>query len=1097
VNALMPFLVLTLPLLAVDTSDTRMLREPAVSKDHIAFMYDDDLWVANIDGTGAHRLTTHPGTETQPRFSPDGTTIAFTAEYGGNQDIYIVDVRGGSPRRMTWHPAQDAVRDFTPDGSAILMSSSRYNFAGRNEPTLYLLPVSEGMPKSLGMPLGHMASLSPDGKRVAYTPMPEPHRQWKNYRGGLTTRIWISDLDDLSVTEIPKGEAGSNDASPMWIGDKIYFDSDRAGERNLFSYDPATGAIEQLTRFDEYPVLNPADGAGKIIYEHAGSLRLYDVAAETDTRLTLAVASDLNEARPRYEQAVDHLRHLSLAPTGKRVLAEMRGEVFSLPVEKGDPVNLTQSPGAHEREPVWSPDGRYQAWLSDVSGEYALYLKTRGEEGEPRAIALEGGGFYDDLAFSPDSEKIAYLDNQMAIYILDIASGTCTEVARETEYGPPIFITPSFSWSPDSKWLAYDRRPEGLIRSVYLYELASGRSTMVSDGLSEVSNPVFDRGGEYLYFFASTDAGPVADWFSLFSADMEVSNTVFMAVLSKKTASPLARENDEEPLPEPEEAEEPEPKKKKGKKDEKAADGKEADKGPTVEIDFDDLDRRIIALDTPAGSNRQLTAGENGTIFYLHVQASPAGGLGQPAELHRYTLASRKATPVISGIADYTLSGDGKKIAYAAGPRIGVIDAGAKGANPGDGMLALDGVRVRIDPREEWPQILREAWRINRDYFYAANYHGVDWDAMYEKYAGFVAHCATRADLNRVIRWMCSELAVGHHRNPGGERLVDPEQIPIGLLGADFAIDSGRYRFEKVYGGPSWNPNIRAPLTEPGATVEAGEYLLAVNGVDLAPPDNIYARFVHSAGHAVRLTVGPDPGGEGSREVTVVPIADDDQLRRMDWVEGNIDRVTEATNGRAGYVFVPNTGGGGHAYFKRYFYPQSHREAVIIDDRWNAGGLIADYVIDHLRRPLLSYWATPYGRDIPQPKVAVQGPKVMLINERSSSGGDMLPWMFDKLDLGTLVGKRTWGGLVGVMGFPVLMDGGTVTAPNIAIWTPEEGWVVENVGVPPHIDVELDPVAYMEGRDAQLEKAIEVIMDQLPPEPPSLPDRPPYPVRNQ
>jgi tricorn protease len=627
-------------------------------------------------------------------------------------------------------------------------------------------------------------------------------------------------------------------------------------------------------------------------------------------------------------------------------------------------------------------------------------------------------------------------------------------------------------------------------RTVHIYSLSDDRSRPVTDGLSDASEPVFDAGGKYLFFFASTDAGPVNQWFAQSNADMRAQRSLYLAVLPKGLPSPLARESDEEKAAE---------EKKEEKKDDK----------PTpkfkVKIDFDGLDQRIVAVPGPAGNYRSLQAGPAGQVYYLEAPQSQPREPGQGgATLQRFDLKKRKAETMQAGVASYVLTPDSKKVLLFAPPeswsivetaKLGAPAPAATAAGAGRDKLNTEAIEVRVEPRAEWKQIFDEAWRINRDYFYATNYHGADWPAMRKKYEEFLPHLTNSGDLYRVVRWMLSELAVGHSFTTPGERFTERKPVPGGLLGADFEIVEGRYRFKKVYGGLNWWPELRAPLTAPGVDVKAGEYLLAVRGAELKAPTNLYSLFENTANKSIEITVGPSADGKDSRTVTVEPLPDEGGLRNLSWVEGNLKKVTEATKGRVAYVYVPNTAGSGHAYFKRYFFPQADREAVIVDERFNGGGQVADYYIDHLRRPFTSYWATRHGADFKTPGAAIHGPKVMLIDETAGSGGDLLPWMFRKEKLGQLVGKRTWGGLVGMLGFPTLMDGGRVTAPDLAIWTEDGGWVVENEGVPPDVEVEQTPADVIAGKDPQLEKAIALVLKELEDRPAKQPKRPPFPER--
>ena len=1073
----------------VNIKDTRLLRQPAVSQNHIAFVYANDLWLANIDGTGVRRLTSDEGLESNPVFSPDGELIAFSAEYDGNVDVFVVPVEGGVPKRLTWHPLPDIVCDFTPDGSAVLFISQRSVFTNRHF-HLFTIPLKAGFPKNLKIPRVYRAAYSPDGARLAYTPLGERFHQWKHYRGGTVSTIWLYTFSDHSVEKIPQPEGRCNDTDPMWIGDKIYFRSDRNGEFNLFSFDIKSKEIKQLTSYSDFPIIKASAGGGKIIYEQAGYLHLYDPQQASSKKLTIGVAADLLEVRPRYVKGFKYIRNGSISPTGARAVFDFRGEISTVPAEKGDPRNLTNTAAAHERYPVWSPDGKYIAYFSDESGEYELHIKQQDGKGEVRKFKIKKAGFYEYPVWSPDSKKICFADNSLTLYWMDVKTGAVKKIASQYLYGPRGFTIIRGVWSPDSQWIAYTLNTAAYISKVYVYSLEQDKSHPITDGLSDVSEPVFDKSGKYLYFFASTDAGPIKHWFAMSIEDMRMTRSIYLAVLQKDIPSPLAKESDEEEGPEKKDEEKKEKPKKKEAKKEESKPEKE------FSIDFDGLNYRILAIKVPAGNYFNLRAGEEGQIFYLDAPTTTYVFQLLTAEgtkLHKYDLKKREDKIIMSEVNAFEISADKKKILYKSKDTLGIAPV-ADEIKPGKGKLNIDAIEVLIDPRAEWKQIFHEAWRINRDYFYDPNMHGANWDEMYQKYAAFLPHLSCRSDLNRVIRWMCSELAVGHSYLGGGDFLSQPKSVPGGLLGADYSIENGRYRFKKIYGGLNWNPELRSPLTEPGVDVKEGEYLLGVNGKELHPSMNLFSMFENTAGKMVEITVGPNPDGKGSRTVSVVPVKTEYALRNRDWVEGNIKKVDEATGGRVAYVYVPNTTTLGHTYFKRYFFPQVHKDAIIVDERFNGGGSVADYYIDLLRRPLVCYWAMRYGADLKTPSASIQGPKVMLIDETAGSGGDLLPWMFHKFKLGKLIGKRTWGGLVGVLGFPILMDGGYVSAPNLAIWT-EDGWIVENVGVPPDIEVEQLPADVIAGKDPQLEKAIEVIKEELRKNPPKKLKRHPYPVR--
>ena len=1055
----------------IDPDDTRLLSQPAISEDHIAFIYAHDLWVADADGSNPRRLTVDEGEESSPYFSPDGKLIAFTAEYDGNTDVFTVPLEGGIPTRLTWHPESDITRGFTPDGNSVLFISQRSVYT-RGLVQLFTVPVEGGYPEQLEIPHAYHACYSPDGQYMVYTPHIDAFRQWKNYRGGRISTLWIFSFEDHSVTEIPKPPGGCNDIDPMWIGDIIYFLSDREGEFNLFAYHVNTQEVSQLTRFDDFPILNASYQGNQIIFEREGYLHRFNLSDNSAQKITVGIAADLLELRPRYVKGNNYIRSANISPSGVRAVFDFRGEIITVPAEKGDPRNLTESSGAHEKFPAWSPDGKNVAYFSDASGEYTLHIKSQDGRGEARSIPLTGTGFYADLQWSPDGEKICYTDNGRNLYVLDVGSGNIAKIDTDQIYGPGPFREIFGDWSSDSKWVAYTRLNRTNFHQVFLYSVDDGQSYAISDGMSDATEPVFDPGGKYLYFFGSTDAGPVVDWFALSSADMEMTRNIYLFTLKKETLSPFARESDEVEIEE-----------------ENGEDEGEAEEKPEeeqlLEIDLDGIQNRIIDVPVEAGNYYGLGSAKEDELLYI------VNSNGKRT-MHKYDIREQKDEEVAE-MDGYVLSADRSKMLYRSGGSWGIADAGTK-PSPEKGMLNTGAIEVKIDPSAEWPQIFDEAWRINRDYFYDPGMHGADWTAMKEKYAQFLPHLSCRSDLNRVIQWMCSNLAVGHHRVGGGETLDEPERVGGGLLGADFAVEDNRYRIKKVFEGLNWNPNLRSPLTEPGLNVRAGEYILAVDGKELTAGENIFKFFENTDGKIVELEVGPEPDGSGSREIRVVPVGSESSLRNRDWVEGNLARVTEATGGQVAYVYVPNTAGAGHEYFKRYFFPQSDRKAIIVDERFNGGGLIADYYIDILSRRYQSHWTMRYTQDFKTPTASIQGPKVMLINELAGSGGDMLPWMFSKFEMGKLIGKRTWGGLVGTLGFPELMDGGYVNAPNLAIWT-KEGFIVENKGVPPDIEVEQTPAEVIKGIDPQLEKAIEVVIEALEENPPPDPERPPYPDR--
>ena len=1058
----------------IDTKDTRMLQQPAISADHIAFIYAEDLWVANLDGSQPRRLTVDEGIESNPVFSPDGKTIAFNGQYDGNTDVYVIPVEGGIPKRLTWHPAADLVRGFSPDGKSVLFISQRALFTNRYF-QLFTVPVTGGPATQLEIPNAFYADYSPDAKYMAYVPTPDQFRQWKHYRGGGISRIWQFSFADKSIVKLPQPDGGCNDVQPNWAGNAIYFRSDRNGEFNLYAYDVSSKQIKQLTDFKDFPVLNISSGNGKIIYEQAGYLHIYDPATASSKKLTIGIAADLLELRPRFAKGAKYIRSADISPTGARAVFDFRGEIVTVPAEKGDYRNITNTTAVHEKYPSWSPDGRSIAYLSDATGEYQLDIQSQDGRGEVKSIKLTGTGFYANPRWSPDSKKIAYVDNGRNLYLLDIATASIKKIDADEYYAPGVFRDIFSDWSADSKWIAYTKVTSTQFKKVLLYSLDEQKSYALTDGLSDASEPCFSRNGKYVYFFASTDAGPVINWFDQSNDDYRKSNSIYLVTLQSQTISPLVKESDEEQI------------KKEEKENDKDKDAKKTETPASLKIDWDGIQNRIIDIPVKSGNYAQLAAGNGDDIFYIDYSDDGGG------TLHKYNFKKRADTEVMP-MDGYNLSADGKKMLFIKSGNWGITNAGEK-PEPGKGMLNVNAIQVKIDPAAEWPEIFDEAWRVNRDYFYDPGMHGNNWEAVKKKYAVFIPQLACRDDLNLVIQWMCSELGVGHHRiTDGGDKLYQPLNIKGGLLGADYIISNNRYKIKKIYGGLNWNPNLRSPLTEPGVNVKAGEYLLAVNGKDVVATEELYQYFENTAGKIVEITVGPNPDYKDSRTVKVVPVDNEYQLRNRDWVEGNLQKVTEATKGQVAYVYVPNTAGLGHDYFKRYFYPQADRKAIIVDERFNGGGQLADYYINLLRNPYQAYWNMRYGKDLKSPSASIQGPKVMLINESAGSGGDMLPWMFRKFQVGTLVGTRTWGGLVGILGFPEFLDGGGVTAPNVGIWT-KDGFVVENVGVAPDIEVEQLPSDIIKGRDPQLEKAIEVALDELKKNPQVEPTRPPYPVK--
>ncbi len=1066
------------PAVGQNTNDTRLLQNPATSRDRIAFVYAEDLWIAGRDGSNPRRLTIDEGVESNPVFSPDGGHIAFTAQYDGNMDVFVVSSKGGVPRRLTWHPGTDRVLGFTPDGSAVLFMSQRATFTNRHA-KFYTVDLQGGRPEELPVPSGFTGTLSPDGKYIAYNPLYEAFNQWKNYRGGTQSRIWIMDLESHEVTEVPKPASGSNDADPEWVGSRVFFRSDRDGEFNLYSYDTSSGQVVRHTDYDDFGVLNLNSHGNELVYEQAGYIHRLDVRTGSSERIKVGIATDLLELRPRYVSGPAYIRSASVSPSAARVVLDFRGEVVTVPGKQGDVVNHSNTPGVHETYPTWSPDGNHIAYFSDASGEYELHIREI-TSGKVRKIVPKGAGFYAFPHWSPDSRKIAWVDNSRSLYVADLASAKVNTVASDVSYVPGSFRDLFGSWSADSNWISYTTVKETNFEQAFAYSLKEKKSYPLSDGLSDVSQPVFDPSGKYLYMLASTDAGPVVNWFDQSNQDMQSTYSIYLVTLQKDTPSPLARKNDLEAGEkiQPDDADQ----KSKGK-------AKTEEKSP-MRIDWEGITSRIIDLPMKPGNYGNLASPEEGKLYYVaRSRGADSGG----SSLMVFDLKEQEGKEIMKA-DEFQIAAQGEKLLYRKGRAWGIAPVGKK---PDGDMLDLNTIEVRIEPRKEWENIFDEAWRVNRDYFYDPGMHGADWAAMREKYRVFLGDVSCRSDLYRVMQWMFSELAVGHHRFTGrGDRLNDPVSVGGGLLGADYEVSENRYRFRKIYGGLNWNPGLRSPLTEPGIEVNEGDYLIAVNGRQLTADQNLYSFFENTAGKLVELTVSASASGSAPRKVQVVPVGSENSLRNRDWIESNIRKVSDATDGRVGYVYVPNTATAGHEYFKRYFFPQADKEALIVDERFNGGGQLADYYIDHLRKPYQASWAFRYGEDQKAPNASVQGPKVLLIDETAGSGGDYFPYLFRKFGLGKLIGKRTWGGLVGILGYPEFIDGGGVTAPNVAFYD-EEGFGIENVGVPPDIEVEQWPAQVNQGKDPQLEKAIEVILGELRTQKAIYPDRPEYPKRTR
>lgn len=1075
-----------------------LLRQPTVSALEIAFSYAGDLWVVARAGGDARRLTTGAGRETRPYFSPDGKWIAFTGDYDGNVDAYVVASGGGVPRRVTYHPADDLVAGWTPDGRSLLVSSDRYSYADFDR--LLRIPVDgeTGVPEQLPLPMIQAGSLSADGSRIAYVPNRKWQSSWKGYRGGQTTPILIASLADSSVERVPR--SNSNDFNPMWVENTVYFLSDRDGPVSLYAYDVASKAVRSVIKNTGLDLKNASAGAGAIVYEQFGAIHLVDTASGTDKRVDVRVSGDLPEVRAGFRKVpATSMRNAHISPTGARAVFEARGEILTVPAQKGDARDLTNTTGAAERDPAWSPDGQRIAWFSDASGEYALHISDQTGATPPKVITLGAKpSYFYGPRWSPDSTKIAYIDKHMTLWCVSVDGGAPVRIDADRFETP--FIANDASWSPDGKWLAYTKYLPSALRAVFVHSLDRKLSYQVTDGLSDARSPVFDAGGKYLFFTASTNVGPASSWLDMSGINRPVTRSVYVAVLAKDTPSPLAFESDEEkPAEKPAAAPAAPattPSATPATTPATAAPAATAPLAPApvppVTIDVDNIGQRVLALPVPAKNYVELAAGKAGTLFLVEGSLVPGDDGPGPVSISVFDLAKRKVEAFAEAVTAFVVSANGEKVlvrqgeSWAIGPTAAPFKAGEGGA------LKLADVEVWVDPRAEWRQMYNEVWRIQRDFFYDPGYHGNDLNALSKRYSPYLERVTSRADLTYLFDEMLGWMSAGHTFMGGGD-MMQAKTVKGGLLGADFVIENGRYRFSRVYNGENWNPGLQAPLTQPGVNVTNGEYLLAVRGRNLTASDNVWQALEGTAGKAVTIRVGPTPDGAGARNVTVVPVESEQGLRHLAWIEDNRRKVDELSGGRVAYVHMPDTGGGGYTSFNRYYFAQVGKQGAVIDDRFNHGGLLADYVIDLMRRPVMSKIAGRDGEDQTSPGAAIFGPKVMIINEMAGSGGDAMPWYFRKAGLGPLVGTRTWGGLIGIFGYPPLVDGGGVTAPRVALYGLEGEWEVENRGIAPDYEVEFDPKAWRAGRDPQLEKAVELVLEALKKNPLPTYKRPPYP----
>jgi len=1063
--------------------ETLLLRFPDIHNGQIVFSYDGDLWTVSDDGGIARRLTSHTeGLEWYPKFSPDGKSIAFTGDYDGNYDVYVMPAIGGEPICLTYHPEGDRVIEWTPDGK--VMFTSRRNSHTRRITRLYTVPVTGGLPEPMPMNTGVAASFSPDGEKIAFNRIDRDRRTWKRYKGGMAQDIWIFDLIAKKTTRLTTYEG--TDAFPMWYGDRIYFVSDRDYTANLYVYELKTGEIRKLTNHTEYDVKWPSMGPGQIVYENGGAIWVFDMKTEKTRKVPIFVPTDRLAARARWIKLGRDVKWGSISPSGKRAALQARGEIFSVPAEKGPTRNLTRTSGIRERNPVWSPDGRWIAYFSDKTGEMEIYIRPSDGKGNERRVTRGGKVFRFGLKWSPDSKKLLFGDKDQKLFWVNVKSGAIHEIDRSE-----AFEIRRYNWSPDSRWVAYEKVEVNRLSSIYLYSLEARKSYAVTDSTTDDCAPVFDPGGKYLYFLSKRDIKPYLDVFDATYILKDITK-LYAVTLAADEPSPFAPESDEEGT----EADEEE----KNGDDDDSKD--ESEKDGSFRIDIDGIKNRIVAFPIKSGPYAALAANEK-SVFFLSVPRKPLVGTWDKEQkkfvLNRFDMEKRKLKKVISGISGYDLSADGKKILYFAENQIGIIDASAKGKHAGEGKLDLSQMEMHLDPPAEWRQIFDEAWRLERDFFYDPGMHGVDWKGIKKRYAGLLPYVSNREDLNYLLGEMIGELNCSHTYVWGGDRFYAPSPS-VGLLGADLELDpkAGLYKLAKIYPPDEWNLENDAPLAQPGLDIREGDYILAVNGEKLEAPDNPYRLFVKTADRQVRLTVASGADGKDARDVVVVPIRSDVALRYRAWVNENRRRVDEATDGRIGYVHIPNMSASGLKEFTKGFVAQIDKQGLIIDIRYNSGGFVSEMILEKLRRELAGMFSSRNAMDFSYPWQVIHGPMVCIINEYAGSDGDIFPYFFRKYGLGKIVGRRTWGGVVGIRLNKLLIDGGMLTMPEYGTYGLEREWIIEGYGVDPDVEVDLLPEDVLAGRDPQLEKAIEIALKELKTNPGKFPKRPDrYPRPNE